>query len=85
MQKLDLKKYKIPEKKTITNERQLVLKEFLDILNPQRIKDGFPPLTPQRLGVMFAGISTHDLKVFMSDCRYAKNFSKYFWYKLKNK
>jgi len=80
---MDLSKYEVKKNKSITNERQLILKEFLDILNPPRIKDGFPPLAPQRLGVMFAGISNHDLKIFMADCRYAKNFAKYFWWKLK--
>ena len=75
------KSLKPKPKSKITNERQLVLKEFLDILNPPRIKDGFPLLKPMRLGIIFEGVSTSDVKVFLANCNDASNFSKYFWWR----
>jgi hypothetical protein len=80
MKKLDLSQYKI-KKSTITNERQLIMKEFLDILNADR-KD-YPPLRPSRLGVMFRHTTTSQMKQFMGECKYAKNFSKFFWWSFK--
>lgn len=76
-------KYKIPEKKTITNERQLLIKDFLDKLNSER-EPPYKPLSPARVGMLLRYCTNQQLKQFYSDCNYAKHFSKYFWYKLKN-
>lgn len=78
---MDLTKYQLPKKNTITNERQLILKDFLDRLNSDR-KD-YSPIKPARLGVMLRFCTNSQLKQFYADCNYAANFSKYFWYKLK--
>jgi len=71
------------EFKKITNERQLILKDFLEKINPFRINAKYKPLTPQALGVKLSHINTEDLKIFFRMCKRANNFSKYFWWKLK--
>ena len=80
---MKIKKNYLKIKSKITNERQLVIKEFLDTLNKDREGTKYPPIAPQRLGVMLGHINTYDLKIFLADCRYANHFSKYFFYKLK--
>jgi hypothetical protein len=75
----DISKYKEP--KTKLNERQALLKEFLDILNSDRGK--YPPIQPGRLGMLLAPIKTKDLYSFLAECKYATNFSKFFWWRCK--
>lgn len=86
MEKLDFSKYqpKPPVKSKISNERQEILKEFLTILN-SAVKPPYKPMTPARLGMMLAPVKTKELYVFLADCKYASNFSKYFWYSFKSK
>ena len=76
-----------PEKDTqgITNERQLILKDFLDILNPARKSTGYKPLTGAGIGVKLAHMSNQDLKWFYKKCCNAKSFGGCFWGSLKNK
>lgn len=71
------------KKSKITNQRQEVVKEFLDILNSQR-GGQFKPLTPARLGVMFRFMSTGELIAFLANCKDAKNFSSFFWWSFKS-
>jgi hypothetical protein len=78
---MDLTKYQIPKKTTITNERQLILKDFLDRLNSERGE--YPPLKPARVGMLLSPCDNSQLKQFYADCKYAKSFSKYFWWRLK--
>jgi len=78
---LQKKKYEQNEK--ITNERQEITKKFVDRINAERKKDGFKALSPTVFGVRLAKIKTRDLYKFYSECEEAKNFSKYFWWKLK--
>ena len=80
---MDLKNYKI-KKSSITNERQLILKEFLDRLNAER-KPPYPPLKPARLGVMMRFMTTSQMKQFLGECNYAKSFSKFFFWSFKLK
>ena len=80
MEKLDLSKYKI-QKSKITNERQLILKEFLDRLNADR-KD-YPPIKPARLGMMMRFMTVGQMKQFYAELNYCKNFSKSFWFRFK--
>ncbi len=86
MKKLEFTQYQIPEvkKSKITNERQALIKEFLDTLNASR-KEPYKPLTAARLGVMLAPVDTKALYTFLADCKYAKNFSSYFWWSFKRK
>lgn len=76
------KRSEAAKKSKISNERQSVVKEFLDILNSQR-GGQFKPLTPARLGVMFRFMSTGELKAFLANCKDAQHFSKFFWYSFK--
>lgn len=69
-------------KRGITNERQYVLKQFLDRLNLDR-KPPYKPLTPARLGTMLRFVETSAMKQFYDECKDAKNFSKYFWWSFK--
>jgi len=79
-----LKNYKLHKPKSkITNKRQEVIKMFLDRLNEDRKDTKYPPLKPQRLGVMFAYTTTDQLYRFYGDCADTNNFSSYFWWKFK--
>lgn len=84
MEKINFSKYQIKKPETKLNERQALLKEFLDTLNADR-KPPYKPLTPARLGMMLRFVKTKDLHAFLADCKYATNFSKYFWYSFKKK
>lgn len=77
-----LNKYQPPKKSNITNERQLIIKEFLDRLNADR-KPPFKPLTPARIGIMMRFMTTSQMKQFYGECNYAKHFSKFFWWSFK--
>lgn len=74
----------------ITNERQLLLKNFLDVkvdgiqLYDNKTKE-LRPIKPHELGIQLAHIPTEDLYAFFRQCEQAKNFSKYFWWSLKPK
>lgn len=73
--------YQIKPKLTITNERQLIIKDFLDQLNAER--GSYPPIKPSRLGVMFQHMTTSQLKTFYARCKDANHFSKFFWFSFK--
>ena len=66
---------KKPEFNKITNERQLVIKDFLDRLNLER--GNRKPLTPGFIASKMSMLSTRELKAFYKDCERAKHFSKY--------
>ena len=68
-------------KNKITSERQLIIQEFLERLNAER--GNYPLITPGRLARLFTKVKNSDLKIFLADCKYAQNFSKYFWFKIK--
>lgn len=78
---MDLSNYQLKKTK-ITSERQLILGEFLERLNSDR-KPPFKPIAPARLGMLLQFTTTSQLKMFLGDCKYANNFSKYFWWKMK--
>ncbi len=44
------------KKRGITNPRQEALEMFLKKLNPERLKNGYPELTPGRLGMLVSHI-----------------------------
>jgi len=77
-----LEKYQPKQKSKITSERQLVIKEFLEKLNLDR-KPPYKPLTPARIGMMMRFMTTSQMKIFLADCKYANNFSKYYWWSFK--
>lgn len=67
----------------ITSERQLVLKDFLDRLNPLREKAGYKSLSAKVLAIKLGHISTEDLKVFYGICKDSKSFGACFWARLR--
>ncbi len=81
---MDLTNYNPIKKTGITNERQLIIKEFLDRLNPYR-KPPFKPLTPARLGMMMRFMTVSQMKQFYSELNYCKHFGKSFWWKMNPK
>lgn len=84
-----LEKYKLPEKKSLKNrsERGDLLEKFVDRLNSDRVSAGF-----RKLGfatyikkMSDAGIkSLQQLYRFYGNCEDASNFSKYWWWYIKN-
>jgi len=77
-----IESFRPKEKSKISNERQLVIKDFIDQLNPPRIARGLKPLSPGFIGMKMRYMSTSELKVFYGECRYAQNFSKHWWWRL---
>jgi hypothetical protein len=76
------KKEETTKKRTIS-ERATLIGQFLEILNADRNKSGFPPLKAARLAMMLSPIKTKDLYAFLADCKYASHFSKFFWSRFK--
>ncbi len=70
------------QKSKITSERQLVIKDFLDQLNPPRIASGRKPLSPGFVSMKMRFMTTSEMKVFYGECGYAENFSKHWWWRL---
>lgn len=64
-------------------ERGELMKYFIERLNAARAADGLPPITMGRMGKILEGIPTKDLYYIKSVCDKAKNFSKKFWWLLK--
>jgi len=67
----------------ITNRRQLLVKEFTDTINEQNVADGYRKLSPAFVNKKMAHLSTSDMDIFLSQCKRANNFSKFWWWSLK--
>lgn len=85
IQKLDL----IFKKKTL-NERQDILRQFLEEINKERIGTKFKPITGRAVAMKLSHLKdNHTLYFFLSQCKDYKNrnksFSKYFFGALKVK
>jgi hypothetical protein len=78
----DITKYQ--NKSSISSERQLVIGEFLERLNQDR-KPPYKPLTAGFIASKMSLMTTSELKTFLADCKYAKNFSSFWWWSLKPK
>jgi hypothetical protein len=65
-------------------ERGELMQFFCDNLNSARTADGLRPIPMARMGRILQGIPTKDLYYLQSVCNDAKNFSKKFWWELKN-
>lgn len=66
-------------------ERGELFRYFVEQLNSSREKDGIPPLTMGRMGMLLQGIPTKDLYYLKSVCDRASNFSKKFWWEINPK
>lgn len=74
---------------TRETERGEWLQRFCDRLNPERLKAPpefkLKPLTIKRMAFLLTGVPTADLHAFWKACESAKNFSKFFWWRLSDK
>lgn len=77
--------YKPQKQSGISNERQLILKDFLERINPARKEAGYKPYTPARFGVKVAPLSTELLQYLYGVCKKAKNFTACFESEIKVK
>lgn len=66
-------------------ERGELMRYFMERLNPERVRDGLPPLTMPRMGKTLETIPTKDLYYLKRVCEDAKNFSKKFWWEINPK
>ncbi len=70
---------------TRETERGEIMQYFCERLNPERIRDGYPPLTMGRMGKVLQALPTKDLYYLKKVCEDAPNFSKKFWWELNPK
>lgn len=87
---MNLESYTPPKigKSTIKNERQDLLKMFLDVkIDGITVRKGskFVPIDASTLAFKLSHIPTSDLYAFYKQCENAKHFGKYFWWALKPK
>lgn len=67
------------------NAREVEINKFLVRINPDRILKGYRELQYPAMASMFQKIPTDDLYAFYRECEKAKNFSAFFWWKMKQK
>ena len=84
---INLQQYTV-KKKTITNERQDIIRQFLEEINKERVGTKFKPLTGRGVAIKVGHIKdNHTLYYFLSECKSYKHrhgsFSKYFFGSLK--
>ena len=68
----------------ITNERQLVLKDIIELLTNDRINKKMKPLPAKFYAVKMAHLSVQDLYYLLSLCKQSDNFGKCWWGSLKS-
>lgn len=76
--------------KRFLNERQGILKQFLEEINKERVGTKYKPLTGRAVAIKLSHLKdNHTLYFFLSQCKDYKNrqgsFSKYFFGALKVK
>jgi len=72
------------EQTTARTEREELVQKFLDRLNPGRVSIHLKPLTAARFNTLVAGWGTkQNLYWLWSVCNDAKDFSKHFWFRVK--
>jgi len=77
-------KFKLKQKKSnINNKRAYWVEKFLTRLNADRQNTPYPQLKPAWLGITLQFTETDYLGQFYGECENAKNFSSYFWWRMK--
>lgn len=79
--KFDLSRFQKVEKSKITNQRQEVLKMFVDRLNADRVASGRKALPPAFYATKMSMLSLQDMREFYGYCNEAKNFSATWWWR----
>lgn len=67
------------------NEREELLEQFREMLNSDRVKSGYKPLTFVSLVMILKHVPTGDLYPFYKKCLNARIFAQCFWGSLKVK
>ena len=67
--------------KTKLNQRQYLLQQFISKLNSERGE--YPEINPKVLAIRMSKIKTDCLYGFLKECQEARQFSNYFWWKIK--
>ncbi len=80
---MDLSNYKIPEKSSVNSERAEILKIFVDRINSERKEAGYKKLPARVIAIKTSHLDLWDLKVFLGQCKEAKNFGAYFFFALR--
>jgi len=70
---------------TFQSQRAELMHTIISTINKEREGTKFKPVTPVQIGVKLKHMSTSDMVGFVKECKQARNFSEYFWYKLKKK
>lgn len=83
MKKIDFSQYHPKAPTTKLNERQALIKEFHDILSKDWDAAKYGDLKAKRIAIMLSPVKTKDLYSFLAECKYASNFSKYYWSRFK--
>lgn len=79
MKKIDFSKYQVKEVKSkITNQRQEVIKMFVDRLNAERTGK-YKPLPPAFYATRMSMLSVQELREFYGICKESKSFSACWW------
>jgi hypothetical protein len=87
MERLDFSRYSIPKQEIkrrsgISNQRQEIIKMFLDRLNAARLGTKYKPLTAKTVALRLQWWKTNqELREFYGYCNEGKNFSSTWWYK----
>lgn len=74
-----------PTKGKPRNEREELMEQFLEQLNPSRLQIGLSKMSHGRLAKIFEKVPTSDLYPFLNNCKKSKTFSGYFWWSVKGK
>lgn len=73
----------------VTNERQAVVREFVDEINAEREGTKYAKMSARAIAIKMSHVNLFDLYAFLSDCRDYKrrkgSFSKCFFGTLKNR
>lgn len=73
------------KKSKITNERQLVIKDFLERLNPERISKGMKAISPAFISMKMRFMTVQEMKTFFGECNFSKSFGASWWSRLRTK
>ncbi len=80
---MEINKERYSAKKTsITNERQLIIQDFVTAINRER-KPPYKTVSAPRIATMLSFMTVSQLKIFFSELKNSKSFSKTFWYRMK--
>ena len=77
----NISRYKKKEKSKITNQRQEVVKMFVDRLNIEREKTGFKKIGASYVAVRMSSMDIGQLRAFYGYCDESQNFAKTWWWK----